>query len=284
MIPIRLRLFPEPHTVEWGTVRREQLAGEFFDQAVAGIQTEKSDIATMRERDARPAGFIFHASRCGSSLVANALACIDGTAVIAEAQPVGEAVERGDAPMIRAVLSAMSGVEGASHYVVKFRSGETLRIAAILEAWPHVPWVMLCRVPVEIIVSNLEQPAGWLAHKRRRKARMSDEQYCAVTIGHFYNRAAAAIQRGLGRGIGRVVDYADLNLATIVQIARDFGLPPDEAEQRAMAASMEFHSKKPDVQFTPDSQAKRERASAASIEMAAKFADGPYRRLLSLRP
>jgi hypothetical protein len=275
MIPIRLRLHPEPHTMEWASVHCQQLAGAFFDEAVANLAGTKTDTTGLLPTERLPAGFIFHSSRCGSSVLVNALGCIHGVAVIAEAQPVGEAITHGDQAMLRAVIGAMADVEGASWYVVKFRSGDTLHLAAIMAAFPKVPWVMQCRNPVEVMVSNLKHPTGWLAYKRRKNARMTDEHYCAATLGHFYNRAAAAMETGSGR----VLDYSELNLANVLDIAKYFGFAPDTGERAAMAASLDHHSKDAGLRFTPDSSSKCDRASATVVEMAAKLADGPYRRL-----
>ena len=115
-----------------------------------------------------PTGFIFHMSRCGSTLVAQLLAALPQNIVISEAGPV-DAVLRANwydpnitsaqrIAWLRALLSAYARPRhGEQHFYVKFDSWHTLELPLIQAAFPDVPWIFLYRDPVQVLVSHQRQ-------------------------------------------------------------------------------------------------------------------------------
>lgn len=92
-------LVPEA-TVRWMLFGSKRLSEPFFSQSVA--QLRESDCPALEIKASRnsiiregsrkpllqPTGFIFHVSRCGSTLISNALKEVDGIQVVAEARPI----------------------------------------------------------------------------------------------------------------------------------------------------------------------------------------------------
>jgi hypothetical protein len=172
----------------------------------------------------------------------------EGTIVISEPQPIGEALAKSDAEdgiepdsansktneilkgLVRAYGQIRSGDELA--LVIKFSSWNILHLAAVRKIWPGVPVIIIIRHPLEIMASCLEQPPGWMRLKRTPSAAsrrfewdeatiasMTDEQFCAKGIGRFLSVAC--------RNVGpqcRIVDYADLNADTLLDIGNFFGI------------------------------------------------------------
>jgi hypothetical protein len=132
----------------------------------------------------RPRGFVFHASRCGSTLVAQLLAEARGSVVLSEAPPVDGVLGAGQtiagvlgtgpsaagvtdeqrAQWLMWMLSALGQprVPGDRNLFVKFDAWHALDLPLIRRAFPDVPWVFVYRDPRQILASQLRQPGAFL--------------------------------------------------------------------------------------------------------------------------
>lgn len=101
-IPFRLRHGASGLRVDWCYLGGLRFTNPFFEQTVnqcfqhpANVlfqhETPISALGELHERRAglAPSGFIFHVSRCGSTLVSQMLAALPENAVISEAGPIG---------------------------------------------------------------------------------------------------------------------------------------------------------------------------------------------------
>src|SRR3954471_8081828 len=115
-----------------------------------------------------PDGFVFHQSRCGSTLVARMLGALPRSTSVSEAPPIDAVLQLGLAAgwseaRRSAVLRAMVGTYGrraerrGGPFFVKLDSWHTLALPLFRAAFPTVPWVFLYRDPVEILVSQIRQ-------------------------------------------------------------------------------------------------------------------------------
>jgi len=117
-----------------------------------------------------PTGFVFHESRCGSTLVANSLAAMDPAAnrVYSESAPPVSAVRvcgpdgshcppGRAAELLRDVIYLMGRTNDPNeqHLFFKIQSIGTKAIHVFLEAFPDVPWIFVYREPVQIMMSQL---------------------------------------------------------------------------------------------------------------------------------
>ncbi|CBJ48553.1 conserved unknown protein [Ectocarpus siliculosus] len=114
-----------------------------------------------------PKGFIYHETRCGSTLVANMLATLAPSRVFSESKPptqtIRECLTAGCdrhllVKMFRNTMALMGrrrNGEQHEHLYFKFQNSKQ-----ISEAYPEVPWVFVFRDPVEVMVSNLKSYAG----------------------------------------------------------------------------------------------------------------------------
>ncbi len=163
-----------------------------------------------------PSGFIFHSSRCGSTLVANACRAIEGSIVLSEPPAVDKLVARFITDVdeegtketlysifLRATVTALGQRRTGNerHLFIKFACCSVSQIERIRRIWPNVPWVFLYRDPIETIVSNMQNLPAWLQDEDHRVlaniigtapsevAGMTKEELCARSIASFYSTA-----------------------------------------------------------------------------------------------
>ncbi|CAM9374267.1 unnamed protein product [Choristocarpus tenellus] len=110
-----------------------------------------------------PTGFIYHQTRCGSTLTANMLAAVPTNIVHSETPPPVSVLnlckkscsEEDRSIFLRTILRLMSPAQnGHSHSFFKFQSSKYVK--EVEAAWPSVKWVYLFRDPLEVMASNLK--------------------------------------------------------------------------------------------------------------------------------
>lgn len=271
--------------------------GERFTEFDVLLQLEKALDSTP------PTGFIFHSSRCGSTLVANACRAITNSIVISEANAIDKLVARfiTDAPegsvkesiysvFLRGVVHALGQRRTGSEQrlFVKFACCSFAQIERIKRIWPNVPWIFLYRDPVETIVSNLTTVPPWLVDEDRRVlasitgaspaevAEMRLEELCARTIGSLFSIA----HRAAGDNT-MLVNYNQLSVPVISSVLRFFKVSPSADEVSTIERESRVYSKEASGTrtFVADSDAKNKLASELIRDMADTWATEPYRLL-----
>jgi hypothetical protein len=269
--------------------------GEVFTEFDVLLQLEKLLDSVA------PTGFIFHSSRCGSTLVANACRAIANSIVLSEANAIDKLVARfiTDAPegsvkqslysiFLRGVVHALgqrrSGNE--QHLFIKFACCSFAQIERIRRIWPRVPWIFLYRDPVETIVSNITNVPPWLLDNDRRvlasiigaspTEEMRLEELCARTIGSFYATAERVADDN-----AMLINYNELSLPVISRLLRFFKVSPSGEELEKIEHGSRMYSKEASGMrtFVTDTDAKQQLASNLVREAAETWAMKPYQRL-----
>jgi hypothetical protein len=248
----------------------------------------------------RPDGFIFHMSRCGSTLVSQMLAALAQNVVISEASPIDAVVRarhvRPDlseeqlalwlAWMIGALGQPRCG--GERRYFIKLDCWHTLALPLFRRAFPEVPWVFMYRDPVEVLVSQLRMPGmqmiqgvlgpdlfgiepsnGWL----------KPEDYCARVLASI----CEPVLQHYASGAAMLVNYQQLPQALWTTIMPHFGVECSDSGRVAMSAAARYDAKTPTFEFTPDIDAKQQEATASVRAVADQRLGDLYRRLEALR-
>ena len=300
--------------IEWLKIPDATFREPFFHQTVERAREKNPSLFTDLEVLLKvattipalsPSGFIFHTSRCGSTLVANACRALDSTRVIAEAPVVDKLISRlfTDAEpgstkdaiyrsLVRAAVQLLAQdqvVEGRRSFV-KFACTSILQISSLRRIWPDVPCVILFRDPIEVTVSNLRNRPEWMSADSNPSVsaaivgvqvnqldRMTDEEFCARALGRYY----AAAENFAGDRRTMLIDYTQLSVETLMKILRGFGVVPSVDETTAIERSLLSHSKDPGRAFRPDSADKKAAASSNVIEAVERWSMPSYRRLLS---
>jgi hypothetical protein len=243
-----------------------------------------------------PDGFIFHMSRCGSTLAAQMLAALSDSVVISEAAPLDAVVQlcRGlpdtDAvAALRAIVAALGRKRGGHErrLFVKLDPWHALALPLFRRAFPHVPWVFLYREPVEVLVSQMRRRGVQMVRQYfpprffgvADATLTADEDYCARVLAAICQ--AAIDHHGLGGGL--LLDYCELPAAVFTSLLPHFGVSCDETERETMRGVARRDAKSPITQFTADAAAKRREATEKVRGAADRRLASIYRRLEELR-
>lgn len=226
--------------------------------------------ASADEAAGAPAGFIFHLSRCGSTLLSGCLAELDDTSVLSESPlltallldaTLTDAHKRAALPRLVALQAAPFAGRGRT--VVKWNAWDLFRFPLIDAAFPGVPRVLLFREPEEILAS----------HARSAGRHMAGDPSLAALHPSLVVRAqgdlldfrigvlralAQAMQDAAASPAARSIDYAQLDADGIDVACRHFGLVPSAQAAARIAQRRRVHSKAPDQPFAADSAHKRQ--------------------------
>jgi hypothetical protein len=286
----------------------------FFDQTVnqcfrhpANVlfqhETPMSALGELHGRRAGlvPSGFIFHASRCGSTLLSQMLAALPENVVISEAGPVGAILrshqrdpgitEEERVLWLRWLLNAFGQrrFPGEKHLFVKFECWQVLLLPLIRRAFPDVPWIFLYRDPVEVVVSHKNrmgrqlvpgalEPAlfGWEEEEVRR---MGWAEYGGRVLGKILEAAWEHAQTGTGK----LVHYRQLPHVVWSELVpfwkADFA--PGAVEK--MAGVVQFDAKNPLLPYADDTSAKARGVTDEIRGITRQWLDEPYQRLEARR-
>lgn len=253
------------------------------------------------QRGIAPAGFIFHTSRCGSTLVSQMLAALDCNIVVSEASAIDKIVradaffsdvsDEQKAIWLRWLLNALAQPRDKreKHFFVKFDSWATLDLPIIERAFPNVPWIFMYRNPIEVVVSNLREPGAQMIPGAISKIfpdsslteilQFSIEERCARTIAAF---CRAALDNSPSRN-ALFVNYSQLPEVVGDRICAHFNVAFDAEQTEKMRGAAKFHAKKPQLVFQPDAAQKRREASLEAQNATEKFVAPLYDELEKLR-
>jgi len=195
-----------------------------------------------------PTAFIFHAARCGSTLLAQVLARSRENMVFAEAAPHNQ-IWRAESPATayRNLFLAMGRRRLPSYrsHIVKFTSFNILKFHQIRAAFPRVPALFLFREPAAMLESYRRASPSWIG-RELGVGRILETPETAVEA---FFRAALSIRDPHFR----CLDYAQLRPESITSILKFLGLNPSPQELRLMAAAFAWDAKSGAVArpFTP---------------------------------
>jgi hypothetical protein len=303
-LPTHANLAPPPG-VDWIHMGGERLTDPFYEGSM--VQARARPFNWMFHRRTRldafvapadeiraPNGFIFHLSRCGSTLAAQMLAAVPRHTVISEAPPIDEAVqlEAIGQGAFDGLLAAMVGAVGRRRFAeerqlfLKTDTWHAMALPLYRRTFPATPWVFLYRDPLEVLVSQMRTralftlPGALPAHVHGLEADgMLDDEYCARVMARVCEAAAG----GLSLGGGLLVNYRELPQALWTRILPHFGVEVGDADRALMARAAQQNAKEPFRAFEPDSEAKRRDAKPRLLELVEKHLAEPYRKLEALR-
>jgi hypothetical protein len=299
-LPARAVLRPDGLYLALRDIGPGELRDAFMQETVARVPAAESFVHIAREDIGKaapgtaPAGLIFHVARCGSTLISQLLKTQDNLVVYAEPLPFNELLlppHKWPRHELVAALRSL-GDAFARHarrpYILKFSSWNTLFCDLVAEAFPASPWVFSLRDPVEVGVSLLSQPAGWIrdadgpAGELRKYvdaegAAQSPEEFVARLYGAFCDAAGRLDPRR-----GRLVRYETLPAAVWEIVAPHFSQSIDDRQRERMAQAARINAKAPVgkiAEFSSDAATKQTAASPALRQAIDAFARPPLERL-----
>jgi hypothetical protein len=200
-----------------------------------------------------PSAFIFHSSRCGSTLLAQMLAALPQCVVLSEPPVIDDffrlhgSQSRPDAAaLLRRLVGALgqcrSGTE--THFIVKLDCWHMRHLPLLRAAFPDTPFWFLYREPAAILAS----------HRRQRGPQMVPglvlppeigagiepwdlDGYCAAVIRHIFSEALRHA------GQLRLLDYRQLPEVVWEDLLGELGLAPSVEQLAPLRARSRFHAK-----------------------------------------
>ncbi|QRY77347.1 sulfotransferase family protein [Pseudomonas sp. PDNC002] len=243
-----------------------------------------------------PSLLVFHASRCGSTLLAQMLAGLDSHLVLSEPGPLDSLLrshysheweEGRQEAAVTAMLSALAQNAGprAEHLVVKLDAWNLFELPLLRRCFPDTPWLFLYRDPLEIAASHLRMPGMQMIPGQLGPSPLNladepvapREEYIARRLGRLLALAVEACQEHGGLAVA----YEELPQVLGGRLRECLRLTANQVEL-ARAAS-ERNAKRPTEAFVADSQDKRDSASPLLRDSIARWAEAPYRALEALR-
>ncbi len=258
-----------------------------LDEPAAPTSVEATPLA--------PNGFVFHLSRCGSTLVSQAFAALSQCIAISEAGAIDEILraERHDAnadeewriARLREVIALFGrrrrGDERA--FVVKLDAWHVHDLALIERAFPGVPWVFVMREPAEVMVSHAQRP-GWImsAVNAPTLLHLMPADAMRIPRADYHARALArmcdaVLAHESDRGV--LVDYDELPEAIVERIAPAFSIDLSAEDRASIERACALDVKNRGQRFTPDVEAKRAAVDDAIASAANRYVNASYRLL-----
>ncbi|HEY2134640.1 MAG TPA: sulfotransferase [Xanthobacteraceae bacterium] len=310
-LPAQIRWTAQGPLLDWCHLGDLRLTDPFFEQTVGRAMTHPFNLVFRRSTpldvldaparfELRPAGFIFHMSRCGSTLISQMLASLPQNVVLSEPGPIDQILRAParlaglTADRLAAWVRAMAAALGRSRQpderdlFIKFEGWHVLLFGLIRRAFPDVPWVFVYRDPVEVMASLARmRPAqmlpggidpGLTGIAAADAADMSLDRYGALVLAQF----CGAALRHYGTDGGLLIGHSELPEAVCTRLTDHFGLRYGGAELAHMRAAAQRNAKHPDAPYADDGEAKRHGASAEIRELAAEILAPFHARLEAL--
>jgi len=313
-IPIRLYWNESTPVIDWCWVGTRRFTDPFFSQTIdatlrlpfSTLFRPQTPIDTLQERHEiesgmQPRGFIFHMSRCGSTLVSQMLASLPRSVVIAEAGPIDSVLrahfqdpsltEEMRAQWLKWMISGLGQRrdENAQYLFIKFDTWSVFDLPLIHRTYPGVPWIFLYRDPIDVLVSQFEQRGAHMVPGAIEPelfgmtldevVAMEPEEYCSSVLARV---CEAALQHSKNYG-GMLINYLQLPEAVRTHILDLFGVEVSVSEMEVLERVAMMDSKNPSFAFVEDSKRNKKGATEAMRAAVAKFLSPIYEQLEAVR-
>ncbi len=232
----------------------------------------------------KPSAFVFHVSRCGSTLLTQMLAQLPSCVVLSE-PPVLDGFFRlhhaqpqasGGVAVFRQLLAALGQARAdvQQHLIVK------------LDSWhaPWIPWVRAAFADVPIFFVYRQPDQVLASHRRQRGLHMvpgllplaplpvvAQALHPGDLEGHARGVLTAIFQSALASAdadVLQLLNYKQLPQAVWERVMPVLGLACDEDALKAVRARAQFHAKHGTQPFTGDAPPLAGRANSGSDELA----------------
>jgi hypothetical protein len=293
-LPIDVDASKQPVRVKWVNTGKEILDQNFFGESnldstlrykASLIETPLSDLLTRPGAvdHVRPGGFIYHMSRCGSTLLCNMFDRLNKNMVFYEPVVPWRILQLSNdnnREYINEVFKGVIEIYGKKrlgceeNMIVKFFSVATYYIPVILKAFPKVPRIYLYRDPVEVLVSNLADPENlsqsWFYDPRLTGQDLQQTievntplENCAYALA---GKSKAFLQTYDENCL--IVDYAQIGRPLLEKVIAHFNMSFSQSEVDEMMKATQYNAKVRGERFTADKDRKQRLATPGLREVA----------------
>jgi hypothetical protein len=275
-VPFSVRAGEAPPRVGWCHLGEQRFTAPFFKQTIDACLRRPFNQLFARETPIdvlldlqrvrpglAPTAFIFHCSRCGSTLYSQLAAALPQAIAISEAPPIDQ-VLRAAAPdparieWLRALLGALGQPRraGDRYLFVKFDAWHIAQLPLVQRAFPGVPCLFLYRNPVEVLASQLRMPGTQMIPGALDASitgidvptllALSREDQCRRMLEWLF---AAGLEHVAARRVAPV-NYTELPDAAIRQLLDWCQLPERGDLRRTLEDTARFDAKTPSLHFS----------------------------------
>ena len=216
-----------------------------------------------------PSGFIFHLSRCGSTLVSQMLSKDPNNLVLSEPWAAEQVLGLPHLSISKKIAMFVGAMRA---YAASMKSPEKkLYVKLASEEWlpwlktiyPNTPWIFIFRDPNDIIRSNLKDQPAWLLEIKdeheKRKAIIEKLNYQMETSLKYVHSAEMLVQ------------YEDIDLNFPSKLMKAFKIQETPELSAAMIRTLFWYSKKTNVSWIAK-QAEEEASEKIHFEVPPHFA------------
>jgi hypothetical protein len=313
-IPIRIYREDATLMVDWGYLGSRRFAKPFFNQTVEDCVRHPADTLFRHQTPLEqlgeiissqpavpPAGFIFHMSRCGSTLISQMLAAAPENVVLSEPGPLDTILRahfqnpeiteeqrvRWLQWLVRTWAWRRQPVE--KNLFIKFDAWHTPFLPLIQRAFPGVPWIFVYREPLEVMVSQARRRGGHVipgalepqlfGWEPAMTAQMSLLEYGARVLAKICEAALTHI----GERNGKLVNYRQLPNSIWPALLNHWQLKFSPDTMTSIMAAARMDARNPTVPFQSDIQAKIAMATPELRALTHQWLDEIYQQLESSR-
>lgn len=268
-IPERIVAEGDDERCRWVDVAQLRFTDPFFESTLARRRREGraerwSPLSHLHDEAAAavaplvPAAFIFHVSRCGSTLFSQLLG-LDERAIVLSEVPLLDRILRSAWPererLFASVLRLLGRPRfGETRLFVKTDAWHLFHAATLRRLYPQAPFILLYRSPAGVLGS----------HQRMRGMHMVPGLLMDTPLCVDYDPARASLDQYAGRVLERyyramldaaadphslLVSYAEGFPAALLRAARWLELSYDEDSLRRVHERCGYHGKKPHEAF-----------------------------------
>ncbi len=312
-VPMRIFWRDAQPIVDWAFLGTRRFTDPFFAQTIQPCLRHPADLLfrhqtpleTLGEIAAtqpslRPTGFIFHMSRCGSTLTSQMLAALPSNLVLSEVDPIDDILnahfkhphvtEEQRVQWLRSLVTALAWRRSPTekNVFIKLDCWHVMFLPLIQRAFPGVPWIYQYREPVEVMASAMKQLGrqmipgvmdaslfGWDA---ATVGKMSLFEYTAKVLAKLCEAALAEAQAGRGK----LLNYQQLP-AVWPALMEHWRVNFSAEENQRMLAATEMNAKNPVLPFAADSEDKRRFVSPEIRELTQRWLEDVYQKLEAQR-
>ncbi|MFC0349051.1 hypothetical protein [Undibacterium danionis] len=272
---------PQELEIYWRDMGQQRFYSSFFqntlnEQAHDQRRVCKTSFSalTQFEQSLEPTAFVFHVSRCGSTLLTQALSTLESCVVLSE-PPVIDAFLRAhkvtDETNLRRFQQLIAALgqqrfTNEKHLIIKLDSWHLGRLDFIRQAYPKTPMLFLYRDPQQVLDSHRRQRGpqmvpglvdlGDLQISQENLSPGDLDGYCLKLLAQFYSAAITHLDDRLLH----LINYQELPAAIWEDILERLNIECSEHEKQQMKTRSQFHSKHPHQFFQGDAAIKTRHA------------------------
>ncbi|MFZ4875356.1 hypothetical protein ACL9RI_09740 [Janthinobacterium sp. Mn2066] len=264
--PVSVEHDAEAIHVDWRDLGQTRFSDSFFENTLARQPREerracRTPLAALARLDAglAPDAFIFHVSRCGSTLLTQMLATLPHCVVMSE-PPIIDALLRlhhdsagtqdGIALLRSAILALGQRRFGDErHYVIKFDCWHIHSLDLIRQAFPGTPCLFLYREPQAVLASHQRQRGPQMVPGMLHPALLplpghalapgDLDGYAGLVLASLYD---AAHRHAATKNL-QLINYRQLPDIVFSDLLERLGIQPTAGQLQTMRARSGLHAK-----------------------------------------